>query len=382
MAYATGRIFNDADSHIMEIPGFADAFADPAMRDRIPPLDFSLTGSMADAAEALAGRTGHDPETLAELRRDVIGGKKGWEALGAFNAAERSEALDLLGFHRQLIFPSLSFHDYMWNRDHEARYASARAYNRAIAAFCADDPRMFAVGMVSLDDLERAEREVATAIDAGIAALWIPSLPAGDRSPGHNDLDRIWARLSEAAVPFVLHISGSPMQIRSEYMNTGRPVATDWLGGGEAPRAKDMSVIHHDAEAFLSALVLDGVLQRFPKLQGGVIELGAGWVPAMLARLDYIVRIWGKSDASLRELAPPSEQIRNRVFFTPFVFEDIGTLIRQSDPALYLFSSDYPHIEGGRDPLARFERSLGDLDEPSRDLFYASNFERMMGAGA
>ena len=126
MAYAEGRVYNDADSHIMEIPGFADAFADPALRDRIPPLDFSLTGSMADAAEALEGRTGHDAEVLAELRKDVIGGKKGWEALGAFNAAERSEALDLLGFHRQLIFPSLSFHDYMWNPDLEARYASAR----------------------------------------------------------------------------------------------------------------------------------------------------------------------------------------------------------------------------------------------------------------
>ncbi len=382
MTYANGRVFHDADSHIMEIPGFADAFADAAMRDRIPALDFSLTGSMADAANALEGRTGHDPETVAELEKDVIGGKKGWEALGAFNSEERSRVLDLLGFQSQLIFPSLSFHDYMWNPDLEARYASARAYNRAITNFCADDERMLAVGIVSLDDLKRAEREIDAALNDGIAALWIPSLPAGDRSPGHDDLDRIWARLSEARVPFVLHISGSPMQIRAEYMNTGRPVANDWLGGGEAPRAKDMTVIHHDAEAFLSTLVLDGVLERFPGLRGGVIELGAGWVPGLLARLDFIVRIWGKSDESLRALPPPSEQMRDRIFFTPFVFEDIGEIIRHSDPAFYLFSSDYPHIEGGRDPLARFDRSLQGLEEGDLDRFYAGNFERMMGTHA
>ena len=268
----------------------------------------------------------------------------------------------------------------MWNPELDVRYASARAYNRAVVAFCAEDPRMLPVGIVSLDDLELAEREVAFAVEAGISAMWIPSLPAGERSPGHDDLDRIWARLSEASVPFVLHISGSPMQIRKEYMNTGRPVATDWLGGGEAPRAKDMTVLHHDPEAFLSTLILDGVLQRFPKLQGGVIELGASWVPGMLDRLDHIVKIWGRNDSSLRFLGLPSESLRGRVFFTPYVFEDVGKLIDQSDAAYYLFSSDYPHIEGGRDPLGRFERSLTHLDEATKECFYSENFLRMMGA--
>ena len=74
----------------------------------------------------------------------------------------------------------------------------------------------------------------------------------------------------------------------------------------------------------------------------------------------------------------PSEQIREQLRFTPYAFEDVGQLIRESNDELYLFSSDYPHAEGGRDPLARFERSLGDLGEQTRERFYAGNLAQLL----
>ncbi len=98
----------------------------------------------------------------------------------------------------------------------------------------------------------------------------------------------------------------------------------------------------------------------------------------MLERLDRIVRPWRQVDQYLADPEQvPSELLRDRLAFTPFVFEDIGRLIDQTDPALYLFSSDYPHIEGGRDPIGRFESSLGDRPAADRDLFYAENFLRI-----
>jgi uncharacterized protein len=60
--------------------------------------------------------------------------------------------------------------------------------------------------------------------------------------------------------------------------------------------------------------------------------------------------------------------------FTPFVFEEVGNFIDQSNPELYLFSSDYPHIEGGRNTIARFELALGTRSEDVREKFYAENF--------
>jgi predicted TIM-barrel fold metal-dependent hydrolase len=164
-------------------------------------------------------------------------------------------------------------------------------------------------------------------------------------------------------------------------MTTGRPEPGDWLGGGENVRGKDMIALHHDAEMFVGAMVLDGVLERHRGLRFGVIELGAGWVPAMLRRLDHIAAIWQRSEPELAALTrPPSQQITEQMGFTPYPFEDVGALIRESNDQLYLFSSDYPHVEGGRNPIGRFEASLGDVPEATRDAFYRGNLARLIDA--
>ena len=46
-----------------------------------------------------------------------------------------------------------------------------------------------------------------------------------------------------------------------------------------------------------------------------------------------------------------------------------------------LFSSDYPHIEGGRNPLKRFNESLDGCTESAKRKFYRDNFIALMGAG-
>ena len=53
-------------------------------------------------------------------------------------------------------------------------------------------------------------------------------------------------------------------------------------------------------------------------------------------------------------------------------------MIEQAGDDMFLFSSDYPHPEGGRDPLKRFESSMDGVDEASRERFYSGNFARMM----
>jgi predicted TIM-barrel fold metal-dependent hydrolase len=44
-----------------------------------------------------------------------------------------------------------------------------------------------------------------------------------------------------------------------------------------------------------------------------------------------------------------------------------------------LFSSDYPHIEGGRNPIKRFEESMQGIGETAKEKFYAGNFAELMG---
>ena len=197
------------------------------------------------------------------------------------------------------------------------------------------------------------------------------------------DLDPFWTRLEEARKPVILHIGGGVL-LPHAYHENGRPRTKDWLGGGENLRGKDFPAVHHSPENFLTALILDGTFDRHPELKCGVIELGASWVPGMIRNLDHAFDNFRRNEPLLKELSQrPSELIRRQVKFTPFCFEDAGWLIEQAGEELFLFSSDYPHPEGGRDPIKRFESSFdaaGTAPEVRR-RFYADNFAEMMGLG-
>jgi len=72
MPYAAGRTYFDADSHIMELPGWLEEFADPADRERLRPLALGAAGAMADVAIAAAQQRRGDQaaaEALASLGR-------------------------------------------------------------------------------------------------------------------------------------------------------------------------------------------------------------------------------------------------------------------------------------------------------------------------
>src|SRR6185436_9237832 len=191
-------------------------------------------------------------------------------ALGAFNAAERAQPLDLLGFARQLVFATFSESlAFSLERAIEERYAAARAHNRAMADFCGKDQRLMGVALLPLDDPQTSVKELEGILRLGLTAVWIPHRACGGRSPGHNDLDPVWARLAEANIPFVLHVGGAKLQVDAAWMNTGRPVPSDWLGGGENVRGKDMTSLHQPVETFIGTMVLDGVFERHPALRGG-----------------------------------------------------------------------------------------------------------------
>jgi predicted TIM-barrel fold metal-dependent hydrolase len=349
----------------------------------MPQMGSLATGQFNPAAHV--GKAGHDPETLERLLAlgdQLTHGPKWHDALGSFSGAERSRALDLLGFRRQVVFSSFCARP-IFEAPADVRYAAARAHNRAMTAFCQGDARLIGVAMVPLDDVAQARAEIDHAHRLGLGAVWVAASAPGGRSPGHVDHEPIWAMLAERGMPFILHVGSAPLSVEAPWMNDGRPDRRTARGGAEVIGSKDLTVIHHAAQRFISILVLDGVLERHPGLRGAVVELGAGWVPDMIRRLDHAAAIWAKSEPHLAEMTRrPSEQIRAQLRFTPYPFEDVGAFIRESWPELYLFSSDYPHAEGGRDPIGRFERALDGLGEAARRRFYADNFADLYGAGA
>ncbi|HEX2384102.1 MAG TPA: amidohydrolase family protein [Acidimicrobiales bacterium] len=376
MPYAEGRVYYDADSHLMETSGWLVEYADPDIRDRIRPLYLGGAGKLADEAVRDADRRRTGEVTLDDIESGLLT-RKGWSAYGAFDHDERSRALDLLGFDKQLVFSTFAPTQFL-DDDFELLYGGTRAHNRAMADFCHHDDRLIAVGFVPLQDADRAVNAVEEALAFGCGAILVPSHPPRTHSPTHPDLDGVWARLQDADVPLVLHVGGGGRPLRPSFHENGRPKPTDFLGGGENVRSKDYMVLHNPPEMFVAAMVLDGVFEKFPRLMCGVIEQGALWVPALLRRIDIAQGTFKKSEPLLAELPMlASDYIRRQVRMTPFPTEPVGWLIEQAGEELFLFSSDYPHPEGTKDPLGRFEATLEGTDEAALRRFYSGNFAEL-----
>ena len=100
-----------------------------------------------------------------------------------------------------------------------------------------------------------------------------------------------------------------------------------------------------------------------------------------MRRLDSAHEAFAKNEERLRKLAlRPSEYVRRQVRVTPYPHEPVGWIIANAGAEVCLFSSDYPHVEGGRNPIKRFEDQPG---APQRDAakqrFYCDNFVDLMG---
>ncbi len=113
MTYAPShRPFYDADSHIMELPDFLRDHADPGIRDQIPPVSYSASLVTDEEVELIvANGSRHTPAHVGAqvaLGDQLIAQSKEIQALGAFDRDDRSVALDMLGFRKQLVFATHS----------------------------------------------------------------------------------------------------------------------------------------------------------------------------------------------------------------------------------------------------------------------------------
>jgi predicted TIM-barrel fold metal-dependent hydrolase len=336
---------------------------------------------MADRAVADAEARKGDRAAADRLEEHLMS-RKGWGGLGAFDPDERTRALDLLGFDRQLVFSTFAADQFVGDKDPDVIAAGTTAHNRGIVDFCADDERLLPVALVPWMSPERTAEATDEAIDLGAAAVLYPSAPPGTNlSPTHPEYDGVWRTLAEREVPFMLHVGGGGRLVRPVFHRNGNDV-TDFIGGGENVRSKDYMAIYHPPEVFLSAMVLDGVLDRHPTLMGGCIEQGALWVIPWLLRLELAQRTFHRTEPDLALPLPITEYVHRQLRFTPFPTEPVGWMIEQAGDDLFMFSSDFPHPEGGRDPVARFEETMDGVGDDARDRFYRGNFETLFSAAS
>src|SRR5205085_4865770 len=168
-------------------------------------------------------------------------------------------------------------------------------------------------------DFDRAAEAAEEALSLGCAALMIASACPRTHSPSHIRLDAVWAQAEEAGVPIVFHVGGGGQLLDPHYFTNGLPPVPDFHGGAENFRSVDYMSIPHPPMQTLTAFIIDGVLDRFPRLKFGVIEQGAAWIPGWMRRLDSAQDAFSRNEERLRGLAlRPSEYVRRQIRATPY----------------------------------------------------------------
>lgn len=384
MAYVEDRVIHDADAHTMEPPEWLDGYGSTEVvryaREHFSIGEDDKVFADIDRCRELQA----DPEFRAGAAAEVML-RKNYLAPGAWDPADRSDALDNMGFASQLMFPTMP-NTLVEAMEHEApaelTYATASAANRAQIDFCSHDPRMLPVAYIPLQDLDRAGPCATEAIEAGASALLIPNRMPADHAHSHIGFDSVWAQAQEAGLPVVLHVATPDLVMPPQHRNNGLPPEPDFHGGGENFRSVSYMAISAAPMQALSMLIFDGVLDRFPRLKIGVIELGAVWVPSFMRQLEAAFVAFERHEQRLQKLElRPAEYVTRQVRVTPYPTEPTGWIIENSGPEICMFSSDYPHVEGGRNPLRRFDAEVAGLSAEVQDRFYRHNFEDLMGNG-
>lgn len=320
-----------------------------------------------------------DPEQEHPLEDATIWHQKGAAAPGAFDPHTRLRALDVQGISRQLVFPQVITAIAVWNGgDDSAR--TARRHNDFICDWASADPdRLRPVALLpDGTDVDALVSEIERSAARGARAFLFPhGRPIAGRSPAHPDIDPVWAALTHAEAAACIHIGGeldllgSPVWgdtdlLRAAGHSQGEPVGPHLLG-----------TLDIGPQNWLATMVFGGVFERHPRLRFGAIELGAAWIGPLAEALDLRLALSGR----LRQALPlsPSEYIRRNVRVTPFVFEPLGMFIDRYDlDEVYAYSTDYPHPEGGTDPIGSFNAQLDTADAAVRERFFSLNGDLLL----
>jgi uncharacterized protein len=385
MVYAT-RSMHDADSHIYEDFDWLAPYVDKATNEAMPRLwdlsdEFETVG--IDQFDARAKH--QDPQYRAEDASQIML-RKNFDATGSWIREDRPGALDLLGFRSQLVFDTFASAKSIAiaRTDPTLAVRVAEGQRRAIIDWCSIDQRLLPVVVVPLSDRTEAIRLTKEAIEDGACAIQIGQYCPPGHSPSHMELDGVWAQCADAGVPIVMHVAGAgDFVMPGDFFNNGLPPVPDFHGGDTNFKSLDYLSIPYPVMQTLSALIVDGVLMRYPNLRVGCIEVGASWLPGLMRNLDSAHTAFSRNEDRLKNMdLLPSEYVQRQVRATPYPHEDTGWTVQNTGTNVCLFSSDFPHVEGGRNPIARFERSMDGFGVSAKDKqhFYEDNYVDLLGA--
>ena len=310
-------LFISTDSHVTEPIELYTERVDHAYRDRAPRI-VEQDGWRTLLIEGL------DPRklmTAGELATAVVGD---WEVDSRLRDQERD------GVYAEVIFPTFALQACFASDDAEFQLQLCRAYNSWAADVFADQPRLLAVGMVPMLDIDAGIAEAQRLAAQGFRALFLPArVPTRPYNVG--DYDRFWAVAQDLGLPLTFH-SGTGHEPRVVRGPGGAVI--NYLLGAQL-----------DGPMVLLSLAAGGALDRFPGLRVVTVETGASWLAWIMTQADSIYldhAAYAKPKLTLM----PSELIRRQGHAT-FMYDPVAINNRHiTGIETLMWGNDYPHPEG------------------------------------
>lgn len=318
---------------------------------------------------------GDNPQGLS-LRE--LGGKP-VKRIEAFHDGDAHiAAMEEQGIHAGLVLPTLaSVIEERLVQKPETIAALFHALNQWTAEHMgmARQNRLFPVPMVNLADVDAAVKELDFLLEAGARVVGIRPAPVpgirGSRSMGFPEFDPFWARVNEAKIFVVLHVSDSGYDKIYRWWTEGGK--GEWLPFEKDPFQEVIDIVMgrpvHDS---IAALICHGVFKRFPDVRVASLENGGHWLPGLMYNLEHTYKKMPQAFAE-----NPIDTLRRHVFVSPFYEESIRGAVDMLGKERILFGSDWPHPEGLRTPLD-YLKDIHDLNEDETRHVMSENLKGLL----
>jgi predicted TIM-barrel fold metal-dependent hydrolase len=297
--------------------------------------------------------------------------------------AIRLGIMDTQGVDKTLLFPTLgvTMEGFVAD-DVDMLYDSFHAFNRWLQddwGF-AHKGRLFSAPYIPLLDVDRSVAELEWAQKQGARLITLRPGPAYGRSPADPYFDPFWARVEESGLLVTYHAFEGPSEMSQAFYQL-------WAAPPQ-PRLQEHKLLERAIAGIdtaimdtLSALVLHNLFGRFPVLRVATIELGCGWVPYLMKRLDHAGGFVSRRIASFGgEITErPSDIFKRHIWVAPFPEEDVPGLAELIGADHVLMGSDWPHAEGT--PLPRdYLQCLDGMTKADREKITRDNLQMLIAA--
>jgi aminocarboxymuconate-semialdehyde decarboxylase len=224
----------------------------------------------------------------------------------------------------------LSVNGYWW---YEADRALAtdliRVQDEGLSAWCAEHPdRFIALSSVALQFPDLAAEQLDYAVrELGLRGASIGGHVNGE-VPSSERFDPFWAKAEELDVPIFMHPGGADNVVREDGLD-GRGALGNIIGNPL------------ETTVFLSKLIFDGTLDRFPGLKVCGAH-GGGYLPSYFGRTEVACEVRNNADCANQK--KPSEYLRSQIFADTMVFSEEGLrhLVAEMGASQVVYGTDQP----------------------------------------